>query len=67
MIFDNAPAIIMSKAHFSKLLAEGREMSHFLLEDGMHLGEAGHQVYFDFINPVLKNAIESLANSQKQD
>ena len=55
------------EAHFSKLLSEGREMSHFLLEDGMHLGETGHQVYFDFINPVLKNAIESLANSQKQD
>jgi len=47
--------------HFNALVEDGADLSEFLLEDGMHLGEAGHQVYFDLISPVLANAISSFA------
>ncbi len=46
------------ESHFLQLLKEGRKMTEFLLEDGLHLGESGHQIYFELINPVLKDAIK---------
>ena len=48
--------------HFQSLLGEGADLSKFLLDDGMHLGESGHQVYFDLISPVLANAIDSFGS-----
>ena len=54
------------EAHFHKLLKEGEEISTFLLEDGMHLGEAGHQVYYDLVNPLLTNAIKDLIGLESQ-
>jgi len=46
------------ESHFLQLVKKGKKMSDFLLEDGLHLGESGHQIYFELVNPVIENAIK---------
>lgn len=46
--------------HFYELIKNGSKMSDFLLKDGLHLGVAGHQVYFDLICPIIQNAVNQI-------
>jgi len=46
--------------HFHELIKNGAKMSEFLLKDGLHLGVAGHQIYFDLIHPIIQDAVNQL-------
>jgi len=41
-------------------ITSGRKLEQLLLPDGIHLGEAGHDLYLETVWPVLRGIVESL-------
>ena len=39
--------------------------SDFVLQDGIHLSESGHDIYYEILLPVIKKAIASLGSTEK--
>lgn len=46
--------------HFENLIVNGVPLESLLLDDGLHLSEAGHDRYFEFIGPRARGALDSL-------
>jgi len=50
---------------FSDRLAKGVAVESLLLDDGLHLSVAGHDLYLEFMRPTLHAAISEFANAGK--
>ena len=49
-------------AYFEDIVAESHcGIERFLLEDGLHLSEEGHEVYFNYMKPLIQTAIKEIA------
>jgi acyl-CoA thioesterase I len=48
------------ESYFHNLVKNGADMHQFLLDDGLHLGEEGHRVYYDLMKPAIISAVEDL-------
>jgi len=47
--------------HFHDLIAKGEKIEDLLLEDGLHLSERGHEIYFDIMYPTIAKWVEKMA------
>ena len=54
-----APVIFQDvEAFFLDFLSQSEEsIENYLLDDGLHLNSAGHQIYFDLMRPVILDAV----------
>lgn len=48
------------KEFFDSRLSEGIELSSLLLEDGLHLSESGHELYFERIKPAVEEVLHEI-------
>jgi hypothetical protein len=46
--------------HFEKVLEKGARERDFLMPDGIHLNQRGHDQYVDIVSPAVLKAIEGL-------
>lgn len=44
---------------FYKRINKGKTVNYYLLEDGVHLNDNGHDLYFEIILPIFKNIFAS--------
>lgn len=56
---DNEVLLIDVERHFFTLMNKGADLANLLLPDGLHLSEQGHDVYFDFVYPIILNVLRS--------
>jgi len=49
--------LIDTRAAFEATVADGRPLAELLLPDGLHLSEAGHELYFQLIYPIVACAL----------
>lgn len=56
-------AVILNdvEAKFSDLIRAGAGLESLLLEDGLHISERGHEVYYDVIKPSVEALVNGLA------
>lgn len=50
-------------AHVLELCARGVSVNSFLLEDGLHLSEAGHSAYFQLMAPAMTRVVEQMTSA----
>ena len=48
------------EAHFESHMRSGVEIADCLLSDGLHLSVTGHQLYYEFLSPILGKVISDL-------
>lgn len=48
------------EARFDELIGAGTDLNSLLLEDGLHISERGHDVYYDIIKPRVEALIDEL-------
>ena len=49
------------EARFQEIVGPDGDVGPYLLADGLHLSEKGHQVYFEIMAPILKRAVADVA------
>ena len=57
----------VEKEFRAHVATDRRHLGELLLEDGLHLSEAGHDLYFNCVMPVLEASILSLAGKTPDD
>jgi lysophospholipase L1-like esterase len=51
---------------FKQAIAAGADRTRLLLPDGLHLSREGHELYFSFLAPIIRDAVASLAASSQR-
>ena len=48
--------------HFNDLIKNGERIENLLLDDGLHLSERGHEIYFNILYPVIADWVKQVAS-----
>lgn len=60
---DGRVTLIDVEQSFEKMLSQGNDsLEAYLLDDGLHLSEKGHDVYFNAIFPVIERVAKKIVN-----
>lgn len=51
--------------HFNEHIAAGYPVERFLLSDGLHLSEDGHNVYEELMRPVIRTVVDDFVTQSK--